>query len=91
MQPPRVNEKGLYAGEKERAQKTAKANIQFVMANLHLLKRPQDINAANDFSKQTEPYTPGQMSYIEGLYEKVMKGAGFESCSVKHDLKRKFV
>jgi hypothetical protein len=39
-------------------------------------------------SQQQEPFTPKQMQYIDSIYEKVMSGAGFDSCDTKHDNKK---
>jgi hypothetical protein len=37
---------------------------------------------------QTFPFTDKQRGLIEKLYEKMMKGAGYEACSTKHDLNK---
>jgi len=81
---------------KEQAQRSARANLLIVIANIHLLDRAKDSEkhrkAANDFNgmiKRNEQFSPGQISYIEGLYEKIWKAAGYDACNLHIDKKRK--
>lgn len=85
-----------YASDKERSQNTARIQIQFISQNKKHLSKLRNskklIAAVEDFeaiSKKNGSFTPNQMSYIDAIYEKVFKGAGFESVPTKHDLKRK--
>lgn len=64
------------------AQSSAKVQLEFIMANLGRLDPVKDakrITAARDFSKQTARFTPNQLSYIDGIYECVMKACGMPS------------
>jgi hypothetical protein len=81
-----------YSSDKDRAQQSTRDNLKFILANKkHLLKvrRGTEIFlAADSMSQQQEPFTPKQMQYIDSIYEKVMSGAGFDSCDTKHDNKK---
>jgi hypothetical protein len=80
----------------EVAQRAAKIQIEFVNKNIKAFcihASDVDKKALNDFSNmlvKLSKFSPNQLSYIEGLYEKTMRGLGFQSVPVKHDFKRKF-
>ena len=77
---------------KEQAQRSARANLEFILkASNSLLKvhgGRKYLEAAKSMSRQAEPFTPNQMSYIEAIYEKCWKGAEFDSVSSKHDIQK---
>lgn len=79
----------------EQAQRSAKAQIEFVSANIHLLAGPKTsayLLPVENFlamAKRGEAFTPYQLSFIDGLYERVMKAAGLPSVGVHVDRKRK--
>lgn len=78
------------------AQKTAQGQIEFVMANLASLRKVDKTGkhekAAKQFNaiiKSGRKLTPNQLSYVDGIYEKTMKGAGFPSIGLKIDAKKR--
>lgn len=80
----------------EIAQKTAKAQLEFILTHLRILRRVDSNsklqNAAMEFKNMidsNEKLSPKQLAFVESIYEKVFKGAGFESISPKHDFKKK--
>jgi hypothetical protein len=79
----------------EQAQRSAREQIRFVMANLDRLAGPGDkaqLQAALSFAAMAannETFTPAQLSYIDGLYERVMRNAGLPSVPLRVDRKRK--
>lgn len=82
-------------GQKE-AQKSAKVQLDFIAANLKHL-RPVDkglkmsIAATEmlDLCKRGTKLTPKQMSYVDGIYEQVMKQLNLPSADRKIDIKKK--
>jgi len=81
--------------DSESAQRAAKEYLKFIMNNLHFLKKVKNsekyISAAKSLNQQTSLFTPKQLSYIDVIYEKVMKGAGYPSFSATYKHKRKFI
>jgi hypothetical protein len=79
----------------EQAQRSAREQIRFVMANLDRLSGPGEkalLHAALSFAAMAannETFTPAQLSYIDGLYERVMRNAGLPSVPLRVDRKRK--
>ncbi len=78
------------------AQRTAKEQIKFVMANLKYLDKLRNgsnlCNTARQFSNFIERgvrLSPNQLSFVDGLYEKVFKAAGYGSVNLHVDKKRK--
>ena len=77
------------------SQTTAKMQLEFVKkkeSDFRKKASSTDIRAFQNFYlmlQKNEQFTPGQLSYIEGLYEKTMAGLGFESVPLKHDLRRR--
>lgn len=85
-----------YAPDKDRARNTAVLQLNFINANKKYLRRLRNgeklIKAAEDFTEKIrlkEALTPNQMYFIESIYEKVMKGAGYPSADTKHDFGKK--
>jgi len=80
----------------DQAQKSAKAQLEVIMANLkhletvrngsELCKRAREFN---DMVKRNVKLSPGQLIFVDGIYEKMWKGAGYESCTLRIDKKRK--
>jgi hypothetical protein len=81
-----------YSSDKDYAQRSTREKLKFILANkkhLSKVRRGTEMYlAADSMSRQQEPFTPGQMRYVEGIYEKVMDGAGYDICDTKHDNKR---
>ena len=79
----------------EQAQRSAKDQLKFIEANIERLAGPGDKGralAVVNFSAMAangETFTPNQLSYIDGLYERVMQNAGLPSVGVHVDRKRK--
>lgn len=70
-------------------QRTSRETLAFIIKNIKYLK-PADLQTAQSLSANKEPFTPNQISLIKNtLYEKVMEGAGYESCGTKHDFAKK--
>lgn len=80
----------------EQAQKSAKAQLQVIMANLEHLKKVRNGSVLcdkarlfNDKVNRNEKLSPNEISFVDGIYEKMWKGAGYESCTLHIDKKRK--
>jgi hypothetical protein len=78
--------------EQARAMRTAKQQIEFIMHNIHYLKKVDKMGKYQTDAKhfqsmftRNEEFTPNQLNYIDGLYEKTMKGAGLPSVNVKQE------
>ena len=78
------------------AQRTAEMQLQFVLANLHHLQKVDKAEkmekAAKDFKRDIDHHlllTPGQLSYVDGIYEATMRGAGYPSAALHFDKKRR--
>jgi hypothetical protein len=76
----------------EQALATARVQLDMILANTkHVLKvrnGEEKLKAAQDFAAMLnlgEGLTPGQLSYIDGIYEAMWSGAGYESINVHHD------
>lgn len=66
-----------FARNKDQALETAKIQLEFILDNVEHLRKVDKGSkmetAATDFEKQLKdgiPFTPGQYSYIDGIYEK---------------------
>lgn len=80
----------------ELAQNTAKIQLEFIAENYDKLLRLRNgqrlVDAAkqfNQFVKGGEKLSPNSISYVDSIYEKVFKAAGFESCGLHIDKKKK--
>lgn len=85
-----------YESDRRQADVSVRANLDFILQNLtHLRKVDRNgrmENAARSFKAMLdngEELTPGQRSYTEGIYEKVWRGAGYDSVNVHADKKRR--
>jgi len=85
-----------FSSDREQANKSLKAMLRFILDNRHQLakvdKGNRMVRAAvemNQLLRDGIDLTPGQRSYVEGIYEATHKGAGYESCGVHVDKKRK--
>jgi hypothetical protein len=52
-------------------------------------KRLEAYQSFKAMAEAGKKFSPNQMNYIEGLYEKCMEGAGFGACDLKHDFGRR--
>lgn len=71
-----------FMNDNEQAQKSARANLNFVIQYKKYLTA-RDSKAAQDLTKLKTEFTPKQMRYIENMYEKVMGELGFGRCRNK--------
>jgi hypothetical protein len=76
----------------ELAMGTARVQLDMVLVNEEYLLRIrggfEKLKAAKDFDamlKRGESLTPGQLSFVEGIYEAMWRGAGYTSINVHHD------
>jgi len=81
---------------KEQAQRSAKAQLEMIMNNLNHLSNVRNgsvlCNRAREFNelvKRNVKLSPKQLSFVDSIYEKMWKGAGFGSCNQHIDKKRK--
>lgn len=79
----------------QQAQRSAKEQLKIILSNAaHLLKvrnGQKKLSDAREFQAIVErggTLSPGQLSYIDGIYEATMKGAGFDSVNSHHDKPR---
>lgn len=81
-----------YFSDKDRAQKTAKIQIEFIQKQKITLKPKlqEALQGFSDMIKRNEQFTPNQLSFIDGIYEKAMEKLGFESVKTKHDIRKKY-
>lgn len=74
-----------FLNDNSQAQRTAREQLKFIIANgQYLLKVRGGENyhkTAKDFSNMKEKFTSPQLSYIDVIYEKTMKGLGYGSYS----------
>ena len=85
-----------YESDRRQADASLRWQLDFILQNLgHLRKVDRNgrmEKAAMDFDeaiKRGEELTPGQRNYCDGIYEKVMLGAGFPAVSKHIDKKRR--
>jgi hypothetical protein len=85
-----------FSNDHDRAHRTARVQMEFVIENIHHLRKVdrdgRAEKAARSFLvllKNGESLNPGQLSYADGIYEQTMKGAGFPSVNVHADKKRR--
>ena len=78
--------------EKVRAMKTARVQVEFIATNIHYLQRVDTTGkherSFREFKRLVECgtlLTPNQLNYLDGIYEKVMAGAGLPSVPIHHD------
>ncbi len=85
-----------FFSNREQAPRTARHIASFILSNLDHLRKEDPHGrmeeAALKFHKMLEggeSLTPAQYSYLENIYEAVMRGAGFGGCRVHADRKRR--
>ena len=85
-----------YSSNRDQAHRTALHLAEFVTTNIAHLRKVDTSGkmerAAKSFRTllaNGEELTPGQHSFLEGIYESTMRGAGFESAPVHTDKKRR--
>jgi hypothetical protein len=78
----------------EQAQRSAKEQLKLIMLNLPFLRRVDKDGrlekAAREFADRMgagEQLSENVLSFIDNIYEKMMKGAGFASVGVHSDRK----
>lgn len=88
--------RNTYSSDKERAQNTAKIQIEFCVVNISSLRRidrkekmEKALLSFVEMKSNYEPFTPGQLNYIEGIYEATMKGFDLPSIGLHIDKKKK--
>jgi hypothetical protein len=74
------------------ARNTARGQLEIILANpkalLSLRGGTKKLSDARDLDKRMksgEPFSPGQYSYVDGLYEATMKGLGLPSVDNHRD------
>jgi hypothetical protein len=79
------------------AQRLAKDKIRFVNENLRYLrkgdrkgKHEKALRQFTNMAERNERFSPNQLSYVDGLYEKTMKGAGLPSVGQKFDVRKRY-
>lgn len=81
--------------DKEYAQRAAKDYMEFIMTNLKQLDNLKNGKKLKEdaisLSKVEGNYTDPQLSYIDVLYEKIMKGFGLPSFSATYKPKKRFI
>jgi hypothetical protein len=84
MPPDRINT-ARYLNDNSQAQRTAREQLKFILANGQYLLKVRGgekyFEDAKDFIKMKDNFTEPQLSFIDVIYEKTMKGLGFESYS----------
>jgi hypothetical protein len=64
------------------AQRGAREQLKFILANgdklLRLSNGKKYLITAKEFQNMKENFTPNQMSFIDGIYEKTMGVCGFD-------------
>ncbi|MEW6507208.1 MAG: hypothetical protein AB1432_05625 [Bacteroidota bacterium] len=81
-----------FINDNDQAQRSAREQLKFIVANKDKLNNVRNGNsykiAAISLNRCKENFTPKQLSYIDNIYEKVMKGAGYESFSANYKPKK---
>lgn len=82
-----------FASDKELAQRTAREQLKFILANKEKLLGAKNgkkyLTVAISFDQIKEDLTPNQLSYVDSIYEKVWNSAGFPAVNLHVDKKRK--
>jgi len=89
----RISQSANYFSGKQQQQRSARANLEFIIENkrylLNVRNGKKHLVAALNMSDVKDDLTDNQINYVTSIYEKVMEGAGFESCKTKHDFVKK--
>lgn len=79
---------GKFHNDLAQAQRSAKAQLDFIINNqdklLRVLNGKKYLMTALQFAECKEPLTPKQLSYIDVIYEKTMKGCGFQCATTSY-------
>jgi hypothetical protein len=88
--------RNAYSDENARVRRTVTAQLEIVIQNIVYIRRAdpsgETESAARSFLsmlKKGQTLTPGQLSYADGIYEKMMKSAGFGSVNVHSDRRKR--
>jgi len=77
-----------FLNDNSQAQRAAREQLKIITMNLSKLEKIRNaakyIQAVQDFNATKINFTPKQLSFIDVIYEKTMKGAGFESFAVTY-------
>lgn len=80
----------------EQAQRSAKAQLEVIIANLKHLEKVRNgaelCKRAREFNDKVSKglkLSPNELSFVESIYEKMWKGAGYDSCNLHIDRKRR--
>ena len=79
-----------FSSDRELANRSLKMLLEFCLDNEKYLVRIRDQQKLADFIRMLnagEDFTPAQRGAVEGLYETIMKNAGYPGCSGHHDKK----
>lgn len=81
-----------FMNDNDQAQRSARSQLDFIIANKESLYKVfnghKKYESARFMSLIKEKYTPKQLSYIDSIYEDVMKGAGFGSFKATYKPRR---
>lgn len=90
------NNRPVFERNHATAQRTAYEQLKFIEANLAALRKvdkhgsmEQAVIEFLPVMKAGDEFRENQLSYIDGIYEKTMKGLGFDSVSLHGDRKAK--
>jgi hypothetical protein len=82
-----------FASDKGQAQRSAREQLKFIMANreklLRIFNGRKLMMTADGFNEFKEPFTDNQLSYIDAIYERTMKACGFDSFTPTYKPSRK--
>jgi hypothetical protein len=88
----RVSSTKRYASDKDHAQGTAKMQLKFILDNVRHLRKLRGGDSLEKAARSMAAniqlggeLSPNQLSYVDSIYEKAWKAAGFESVETKHD------
>jgi len=72
-----------FMSDKGQAQRSAREQLKFIIANkdklMRIINGKNLIISAESLNNYQDNFTPKQLSFIDSIYEKTMKGFGFES------------
>ncbi len=82
-----------YSNDMDQAQRGAKEQLKIILSNKSKLLKVRNgeklLSIANSLNRNKTAFSPKQLSFIDSIYEKTMKGAGFESFTPTFKPKRK--
>lgn len=84
-----------FANDKEQSERSAREQLKFILANqsalLKVMNGRKYLMSAEQMSESKEPLTDKQKSYVDVIYERVMKGLGLPSYSGSFKPKKKYI